>query len=155
MIQLIKTNSEHPDFINLVKQLDAYLKVTDGNEHDFYNQYNNIDVLNHTVIAYLDDQAIGCGAFKKHDFVSAEIKRMYTKPEYRGQKIAQKILQELEKWANQLGYNNCILETGKRQVEAVKFYKTNNYKVMPNYGQYKNTANSVCFKKELKSNEKG
>ncbi len=42
------------DFINLVKELDAYLKITDGDDHDFYNQYNNIDVLKHVVVVYID-----------------------------------------------------------------------------------------------------
>jgi hypothetical protein len=36
-------------FKNLVKALDAYLKITDREEHDFYNQFNTIDVLNEVV----------------------------------------------------------------------------------------------------------
>ena len=36
------------DFINLVKKLDAYLKIIDGEDHAFYNQYNNIDVLKYS-----------------------------------------------------------------------------------------------------------
>ena len=41
MIKLVRTNSKNIDFINLVKDLDAFLKITDGDEHEFYNQYNN------------------------------------------------------------------------------------------------------------------
>jgi putative acetyltransferase len=33
-----RTNSENKDFISLVKALDAYLKIIDDNEHEFYNQ---------------------------------------------------------------------------------------------------------------------
>jgi len=44
-IKTIRTNSKNKDFINLVKELDAYLKITDEDEHDFYNQFNSIDVL--------------------------------------------------------------------------------------------------------------
>ena len=57
---VIRTNSENKDFVNLVKQLDAYLKITDGDEHDFYNQFNNIDVLQHVVVLYENDVAVGC-----------------------------------------------------------------------------------------------
>ena len=81
MLTLVRSKSEHPDFIALVKQLDAYLKIMDGDEHDFYNQFNHIDILKHTVIAYLNDKPVGCGAFKKFDNNSAEIKRMFTHPE--------------------------------------------------------------------------
>ncbi len=149
MIELIRANSEHIDFVDLVKQLDDYLKIIDGNDHDFYHQFNNIDVLKNTIIAYSNNKPVGCGAFKKFDENSVEIKRMYTIPEERSSGIASKILIELEVWAKELNFNSCILETGKRQVEAVNFYKKNNYKIIPNFGQYKNIQNSLCFKKEL------
>ena len=149
MITLVRTNSENQDFINLVKDLDAYLKITDGDEHDFYNQYNNIDVLKHTVVAYLNGKPVGCGAFKKFDKDSVEIKRMFTDTTARGKGVATKILSELEIWASELNYNACILETGIRQTEAVQFYKKNNYAIIPNYGQYINVSNSFCFKKML------
>lgn len=149
MINCIRTNSKNTDFVNLVKQLDAYLKITDGDEHDYYNQFNNIDVLQHVIVLYINDVAVGCGAIKKFDDVSMEVKRMFVSKEFRGKELAQKILKELEVWAIELGYKNCILETGKRQVEAVKFYHKCNYKIIQNYGQYKEMKNSVCFEKLL------
>lgn len=149
MIQLIRTHSEHIDFINLVKKLDAYLKFTDGDEHEFYNQYNNIDVLKHVVVAYQNNIPVGCGAFKKFDENSTEIKRMFTDSENRSHGIASKLLKELEVWTKELGFKSCVLETGTRQVEAVRFYKKNNYNIIPNFGQYKQMENSLCFKKEI------
>lgn len=144
-----RTNSENEDFKNLVKQLDAYLKITDGDEHDFYNQFNNIDVLKNVIVIYKDDVAIGCGAIKKFDKDSVEVKRMFVLLEKRGQGFAQNILTELEIWAKELGYKKCVLETGKRQVEAVNFYHKCDYKVIPNYGQYTAMENSICFEKVL------
>lgn len=146
-IKIIRTNSENQEFIKLVKQLDAYLKITDGNEHDFYNQFNGIDVLNHIVVSYDDNFPVGCGAIKKFDDDSMEVKRMFVSESYRNKGIAQKILMELEIWVKELGYKKCVLETGKRQVEAVKFYHKCSYKVIPNYGQYQDMENSVCFEK--------
>jgi GNAT superfamily N-acetyltransferase len=148
-MNIVRTNSENEDFIKLVKQLDAYLKITDGAEHDFYNQFNNIDVLKNVVVIYVDDLAVGCGAIKKFDETAVEVKRMFVSLDKRGLGIAQKILTELEVWAKELGFKSCVLETGKRQVEAVKFYNKCNYKVIPNYGQYKEMENSICFKKNL------
>lgn len=146
MIQLLRTNSEHPDFILLVEQLDAYLRIADGNQHEFYNQYNNIDVLKHVVLAYSDDLPVGCGAIKEFDNNSVEIKRMFTTVKSRGQGVASKILTELETWAKELNYSSCILETGKRQVEAIELYKKNNYSIINNYAPYINVENSICYK---------
>ena len=149
MVELIRTSSKSKDFIGLVKHLDDYLKTVDGDDHAFYNQYNNIDVLKHVVVVYYEGKPIGCGAFKEFNTASVEIKRMFTLPEYRGKGIAYKILSELEVWTKELSYKSCFLETGKRQIEAVQFYKKNSYIVTPNYGQYKNVDNSLCFKKML------
>jgi len=139
----------------LVKQLDASLKITDGDEHDFYNQFNSIDTLKHIVVAYMENQPIGCGAFKKFNQNSVEIKRMFTLPQSRGKGIATLILKELENWASDLDYSSCILETGIRQTEAVILYKKNFYNITSNYGQYVGIKNSLCFEKKIIENEKG
>ena len=144
-----RTNSENADFIKLVKKLDAYLKIMDGDEHDFYNQFNNIDVLKNVVIICVDDVAVGCGAIKPFNKNAVEVKRMFVLPEKRGEGIAQKVLQELEIWAKEIGYKKCVLETGKRQVEAIRFYHKSGYKIIPNYGQYATMENSLCFEKEV------
>jgi len=154
-MKIRRTNSENKDFVRLIIALDAYLKITDEDEHDFYNQFNNIDALSEVVVVYEDIKtsskpiAIGCAAMKKFDHKTVEIKRMYVSPEKRGTGIAQKIMQELEDWARELNYEKCILETGKRQVEAVHFYHKCNYKMIENYGQYKGMQNSICFEKYL------
>tara|TARA_R110001606_G_scaffold2886_1_gene12487 strand:- start:48 stop:518 length:471 start_codon:yes stop_codon:yes gene_type:complete len=156
-MNIVRTNSQNKDFINLVKQLDAYLKITDGDEHAFYNQFNNIDVLKQVVVLYDDTEInsaqvnfpVGCGSIKKFDEISVEVKRMYVSPKNRGTGIAQKILNELEIWAKELGYKKCVLETGKRQLEAIQFYKKCGYKIIPNYGQYTAMENSICFEKKL------
>jgi len=79
-----------------------------------------------------------------------EVKRMYTIPEWRGKGIASVILSELESWATELGYEKCVLETGKKQPEAVGLYRKNGYSQIPNYGQYEGIENSLCFEKRMK-----
>lgn len=148
-MRLLKTDSSDNDFIKLVAKLDAYLKVIDGDEHAFYAQHNTIDKLNHVIIAYERDQPVGCGAIKAFDGNTMEVKRMFTDPDVRGKGIATKVLTELEQWALELGFNKCILETGKRMPDAINLYKKNGYTPIPNYGQYIGVENSVCFEKEL------
>lgn len=149
MIRLKRTTSTNTDFIELVKQLDAYLKVVDGDDHEFYNQYNGLEALQNVVVLYIDTIPVGCGAFKPYEDNAVEIKRMYSNPDYRNQGIATKVLTELEAWAKETKHQSCILETGKRQVEAVAFYQKCGYQIIPNYGQYTQMENSICFEKML------
>jgi GNAT superfamily N-acetyltransferase len=146
-MKIIRTDAKNPDFIRLISELDAYLKVTDGEDHEFYNQFNGLDNIKNVVIAYKDKQAIGCGAFKKFDNETIEIKRMYVKFAHRGSGTAQAILNSLELWASEKDFKKCILETGDRQIEAIKFYKKAGYIRIPNYGQYAQMDNSNCFEK--------
>jgi GNAT superfamily N-acetyltransferase len=149
MIKTIRTNSDNPDFIQLVKHLDADLAERDGKDHSFYAQFNEIDNIKYVVIAYAGDESVACGAIKEYAPGIMEIKRMYTLPENRGKGIASKVLSELETWASELSYEKCILETGKKQPEAIRLYEQNGYKTIPNYGQYAKIENSVCFEKQL------
>lgn len=147
MISLKRTNSEDPDFIELVKKLDTELATIDGPEHAFYAQYNKIDLIKQVVVCYNDSIAVACGAIKPFEASAMEVKRMYCNPDVRSNGIATRILNELEKWAIELGYNRCVLETGKRQQDAVALYSKNGYNIIPNYGQYVGIDNSLCFEK--------
>jgi putative acetyltransferase len=144
-----RTDSTNADFQELVKLLDADLAIRDGAEHAFYDQYNKIVHIKHAVVCYLDEQPIGCGAFKEYDDKSVEIKRMYVKPVYRGKSIGLYILKELELWASELNYPTTILETGKKQPEAIRLYEKAGYTRIKNFGQYENVDNSVCMSKDL------
>ena len=150
MIKTIRTNSENHDFIFLVKLLDEDLAIRDGEEHSFYAQYNKINSIKHVVVAYENDSPVSCGAIKEFSPKVMEVKRMYTVPINRGKGIASNILSELEKWAGELEYDSCILETGKAQPEAIALYKKNGYLIIPNYGQYAGVENSICFEKRLR-----
>jgi len=150
MPDIIRTDSSNPDFIALVKLLDADLAHRDGADNAYYAQFNKIDMLKNCVVVSVDGQAVGCGAFKPfEEGISVEVKRMYVLESYRGKGIARQILTELEKWAGELKYCHCVLETGKRQPEAIALYSKHGYQIIENYGQYKGLENSVCLQKQL------
>ncbi len=150
MISFLRTDSDNREFLALVKELDKDLAIRDGNDREFYNQFNKLDAIKNVIIAYEDKVSAGCGAIKKYSADTMEVKRMFVPLSLRGKGIAAGILKELEKWTIELGYTNCILETGKRQPEAISLYKKCGYEEIPNYGQYVNIENSVCFLKSLK-----
>lgn len=149
MHNLKRTNSDNIDFINLVALLDQDLKIRDGEDHAFYNQYNKTDKIKNVIVYYENDIAVGCGAFREKESDKTEIKRMYVKPEYRKRGIAAVVLKELELWAAELNYTYTILETGKKQPEAIALYQKLGYTIIPNYPPYEEMDNSVCMKKTL------
>ncbi|RPA69984.1 GNAT family N-acetyltransferase [Cyclobacteriaceae bacterium YHN15] len=149
MITFKRTNSLNPDFIQLVKHLDAELAITDGEDHSFYNQFNKLHDIRYVILAFDDKIAVGCGAIKVYNSVTMEVKRMYVADGHRGKGIAGDILIELETWAKELGFSRCILETGTRQDAAIVLYKKSGYRIIPNYGQYAGVENSLCFEKMI------
>jgi putative acetyltransferase len=149
MLRLLRTTSENPDFQALVQLLDRELAARDGADASFYAQYNKIALIRHVVVAYQADEPVGCGAFKEFEADAVEIKRMFVQPGHRQRGVAQAVLAELEQWAAELSYPSCVLETGKRQPEAIALYERSGYVRTPNYGQYIGMENSVCFRKPL------
>lgn len=148
-LTLIRTASDNADFKTLVALLDRDLAVRDGDDHTFYAQFNKVDTIKEVVIAYQNGAPVGCGAIKPFSATEAEVKRMFVHPDYRKQGIAAKVLNELESWATELGFTACVLETGKKQPEAITLYQKVGYHITPNYGQYIGVDNSVCMTKPL------
>lgn len=151
MHRLLRTHGQHPHFLLLVKMLDEELACIDGAEHAFYHQYNSVAAITHALVLYAHEEPVACGAIKQFDEHAVEVKRMYTVPQHRGKGLAGKVLLALESWAQELGYTHTVLETGKRQPDAIALYKKWGYHIIPNYGQYAGVTNSVCFQKDLMS----
>ena len=149
-IKTIKTTSENQDFINLVVALDKSLWERYPEEKQVYWQNNILEINPNVVIIYLDNKAVACGCFKKHDTNTIEIKRMFVSPEARGMGFAQKILQELELWARELGYSLSVLETLHKQKEAIGLYQKVGYSIIDNYEPYVGLKDSICMQKQIK-----
>ncbi len=148
-LQFLKTDAKNEDFIKLVALLDTDLATRDGADHSFYHQFNGIDRLEYCLVAYYNHRAVGCGALKTFDPTTLEVKRMYVLPDFRGKGIATKVLTALEVWTKALGFHHCLLETGKRQPEAIALYQKNGYVIVPNYPPYEGVQNSLCFRKTV------
>lgn len=144
-----RTTAENREFQKLVLALDQELAIRDGELHSFYHQFNKSKTLQQVVLAFINNQAIACGALKQYTDNIVEIKRMFVLESQRGKGIASSVLTELETWARDLHYERCILETGINQPEAINLYKKNNYTIIPNYGPYQTAETSICFEKIL------
>jgi putative acetyltransferase len=60
-----------------------------------------------------DGRAVGCGALKLADDGLAEVKRMYTRPEVRGQRVGSLLLEAITDLARRKGVKTLMLETGE------------------------------------------
>ncbi len=148
-MKLLKTNSNNSDFQKLTRLFDDYLVEIDGDEKDFFSLFNQIYIDN-VIVCYEDEIAVGCGAFKEYEPTVAEIKRMFVLPEKRGKGIASTVLNALEIWAKENGFQDAILETSNQLTNAISLYQKSGYEIIPNYGQYIDVESSVCMKKILK-----
>jgi GNAT superfamily N-acetyltransferase len=103
-------------------------------------------------VAYLDGSPVGCGAVRRVDLQTGEIKRMYVAPVARGHGVGRRILDVLEAEARKLNVARLVLETGPRQPEAIALYARAGFVQIPLFGDYLNSPHpelSVCMAKDL------
>jgi len=146
---LKRTNSADSDFRFLVNQLDAELREMYADLMNTYDQHNVIELIDTVIIGYLNNQPGACGCFKPFDTGAVEIKRMFVAKDARGKGISKLILDGLENWAKELGFNYTVLETGTKNLAAMALYQKSGYVNIPNYGPYVNLPDSICFRKTL------
>ena len=149
MLSFQRSTSDNPDFHQLIKKLDKELWERYDALQALYDKHNKIEKIDTVVVAYFENAAIGCGCFKYHDQSTSEIKRMYVLPSHLGKGIAQRIVEELCTWAKECGFRIVILETGKKQPEAIRLYEKAGFVKTPNYEPYVGMEQSVCMAREL------
>lgn len=143
---------ESPDGRALVSALDAHLSTRYADEERFGPNLKRAHLapgLGAFLLARRDGRAVGCGAVRKLDDTTAEVKRMYVEPELRGHGVGMRILQALEAEARALGVSRLVLETGIYQAEAIALYRKAGFKPIPCWGEYEGVLTSVCFEKTI------
>jgi len=101
------------------------------------------------LIASSSGKPVGCGAVRRIEARTGEIKRMYVSPDARGRGIGRAVLAALEAEARALGIVRLVLETGLRQGEALALYEGAGFSQIPPFGEYVASPLSVCMAKDL------
>ena len=102
------------------------------------------------LVAYLDGEAVGCGAMRLLDATTGELKRMYVTPAFRGNGVGRRLVEELEAEARRIGAERLVLETGARQAAALLLYERCGFTSIPLYGEYlRSPESSICLGKTL------
>ena len=148
-IKITRTDTLNPKIKELIKALDNELRDLYGDSQDNYTTHNDLSKGFPAILIEQNETPIGCGAFKQYDETSGELKRIFLKPEMRGQGISKLIVKALEDWMIEENLPVSRLETGPKQIAALALYKKLGYKVIPNYGVYVDMPNSICMRKGL------
>lgn len=150
-MNFLYTDGKHSDFIELCRLLDCSLNEIAGGEKNRsqYIQYNVLDDIKDVILAYKNDEPVGCVSFKYYDDKTAEVKRVFVKKGCRGNGISKQLMKLLENRAREEGFEKLILESGEPLVEAMGLYHSLGYKVIENYGQYKYMPESICMSKAI------
>jgi GNAT superfamily N-acetyltransferase len=102
------------------------------------------------VVAFAEDVPVGCGAMRRIDPETAELKRMYVVPSARGTGVGRALVAGLEREARHIAIRRLVLETGIRQIAALALYERTGFERIPLYGDYQKSADtSICMGKNL------
>ena len=152
-VQIRPTTLTSPDAVRLIAALNAELTSAvpePGATHFSLGEAQVVAGEGAFLVAYLDDVPVGCGAVRRLDQATAEIKRMYVHPSVRGKGIGRALVDALEREARQIGVSRIVLETGTRLAPAIKLYESMGYAPIPLFGEYLSSPNtSLCFGKVL------
>ncbi len=138
------------DARSLVAQLDQYLVQLYPPESNHLLSIESLRQPNVTfLVARVEGQAAGCGAFVNQPGDYAEIKRMFVLPPFRGMNLGRRILAELERLIRAAGLSIARLETGIAQSEALRLFERSGYRRRGPFGEYRDDPLSVFMEKSL------
>jgi len=101
------------------------------------------------LVARSGGEPVACGALRRVDEVTGEVKRMYVLPGARRGGVGRRLLAELERQARLMDIRRLVLETGERQSEAIRLYEVAGFARIPCFGEYEGSPMSVCMEKAL------
>ena len=143
---------DQPEVLELIRALNAELDVRypeEGANHFRLDPDEVAPGRGVFLVAYAQGVAVGCGATRLNDPHTAEIKRMYVLPAYRGRGIAGAVLTALEAHAKTLGAKALVLESGERQPESLAVYRRAGFREIPRFGEYLDSPLSLCMGKAV------
>ena len=101
--------------------------------------------------AWEGNELLGCGALKKLDSRSGEVKSMRTAEAHRGRSVASRILEHIVEEARRCGYEFLNLETGSTPefAPARTFYLRHGFEIRGPFAEYTEDPSSIFMTKEL------
>lgn len=143
------------DVRELVAELNAHLLPLSPIEFQFKMTVEHMAGADTTVFVARDEtgRAVGCGALKVADGGQAEVKRMFTRPEVRGQRVGVALLDSITELARQKGVTTLMLETGEGPgfAGAIRLYERRGFTRRGPFFDYPDSEWSRFYEKQLKA----
>ncbi|KJV25546.1 GNAT family N-acetyltransferase [Pantoea sp. SM3] len=152
MFSISEVDKSDSDLTWLVSELDAFQSQLYPAESNHCQDLSTVtDKQLRCVIARAESGLpVGCGALLLQENGSAEIKRVYIRPEYRGRKLGEKIVTAIETMASEKNSGILLLETGIHQQPAIALYRRCGYETCDAFPPYAADPLSVFMCKKLR-----
>lgn len=141
------------DVRRFVSELNAHLNPLSPPEFQFQMTVEQMAGPDTHVFVARDEQgkAVGMGSLKALNDTTGELKRMYTSPEVRGQRVGKRLVERLEAQARELGLTHLKLETGAESFmpEAHRLYQRAGYTPCPAFADYPDSDYSAFYERAL------
>jgi GNAT superfamily N-acetyltransferase len=85
------------------------------------------------LVAQYESEAAGCVAFYKFGAGICEVKRLWTRPQFRGRKVGRMLVERLIAEARTSGYSSMILSTVDVLKEAISLYRSVGFEITTPY----------------------
>jgi GNAT superfamily N-acetyltransferase len=142
---------DHPVAHDLVEQVqEEYVQRYGGRDAAVVDAAEFLPPLGIFLVAEIDGEPAGCGAWRALSPGVAEIKRVYVVPRFRRRGLAQVIVGALEEGADRAGHGRVVLNTGNEQPEAIALYTDLGYLPIEGYGIYACSPGAVFLGKDLR-----
>ena len=134
----------------LIAALNAYLLTLTPPEFCSHLTVEDMADADTTLfVARDEEEAIACGALRRHGDGIGEVKRMYTVPSRQGEGIGGLILERIEARARDDGLTRLVLETGHAHHAAYRVYERGGFTRCGPVLDYPDTGWSVFYEKDL------
>jgi len=151
MFSISEVDKSDSDLLWLVSELDAFQNALYPAESNHCLDLPKVNDEQLRCIIVRDESGLpaGCGALLFHENGSAEIKRVYIRPEYRGRKLGEQIVSAIETIASEKNLSLLQLETGIHQQPAIALYRRCGYEICNAFPPYAKDPLSVFMCKKL------
>jgi putative acetyltransferase len=157
VVDIRPERADHPQVIALLDALDRYLGELYEPEANHILSVQELLAPEVTfLVARQGERIVGTGAVRTMPAAAdtagrayGEVKRMYVYPAQRGQRIGERLLQQLEQTLRERGLTQALLETGEDQHAAVRLYERCGYVRRPAFGGYPDNGLSLFMQKVL------
>ena len=150
-ISYLWTDGNNKEFQSFYQKTEEYYnKIVGGFENrKGFVPHNLSDKIEVVLLAYNEDKAVACAGLKRYSDTDVEIKRVWVEPEFRGNHIAQEMMEKIENKARKFGYKRTVLQTREIMKDAVGLYERIGYRRIENYPPYDTLPGAICMAKEL------